>query len=83
MVDGRLPHFVSDMSKFANKADLPAYEFQVGAHIGAPVILEDGRLYGALFAFSFSPLESVQEADLAKLKVVALMLAQHLKHSIN
>lgn len=83
VVDGRLPLLVPDLSKLGNISELPTLAFQIGTHIGTPVILEDGRIYGALCAFSFSPLQSVQDADLKRLQAVASMLAQHLRYPVN
>lgn len=76
VLDGRLPSLVRDVATHPNAAQLPPVPFRVGAHLSAPVVLADGRLYGTLCAFSFAGDESLTERDYQKLAAVARVAAK-------
>lgn len=71
MVDGRLPAIVPDVTARAEFAELPNYDFPIGAYIGVPVRLQDGSTYGTLCGFSFSPKESLGPRDLRRMEMSA------------
>ncbi len=82
VVDGRLPPLIPNVALFRPTEDLPPLSYDIGTYLSTPVILTDGRLYGTLCAFSFSPSETIQQQDLTNLKAVALVLAHHLRHPV-
>ena len=76
VVDGRLPQFISDSNKLPDRASLPAVPFPIGTYLSTPIFLNDGRVYGTLCCFSFSPNEHIQERDLKNLQSVATLVAR-------
>lgn len=81
VVDGRLPQFIGDSSKLANRASLPAAPFPIGTYLSTPIFLNDGQVYGTLCCFSFSPNEQIQERDLKNLQSVATLVAKKIGRS--
>lgn len=51
-------------------------EFPVSCYLSAPIVLNDGGVYGKLYSFSFSPDEGTQDADLKKLTLTAQLAAR-------
>ena len=76
VVDGRLPQFISDSNKLPNRATLPAVPFPIGTYLSTPIFLNDGRIYGTLCCFSFSPNEHIHERDLKNLQSLATLVAK-------
>ena len=76
VVDGRLPQFISDSNQLPDRARLPAVPFPIGTYLSTPIFLNDGRVYGTLCCFSFSPNEHIQERDLKNLQSVATLVAK-------
>ena len=81
VVDGRLPQFITDSNKLPDRARLPAVPFPIGTYLSTPIILNDGRVYGTLCCFSFSPNEHIQERDLKNLQSVATLVATKIDKS--
>ena len=81
VVDGRLPQFISDCNKLPDRARLPAVPFPIGTYLSTPIFLNDGRVYGTLCCFSFSPNEQIQERDLKNLQSVATLVAKKIGRS--
>ena len=79
VVDGRLPQFISDSNKLPNRASLPAVPFPIGTYLSTPIFLNDGRIYGTLCCFSFSPNEHIHERDLKNLQSVATLVARKIE----
>ena len=50
--------------------------FRVGCYLSAPIVLNDGGVYGKLYSFSFSPDGSMQEQELKKLTLTAQLAAR-------
>jgi GAF domain-containing protein len=76
VVDGRLPQFIADSRTLPDHASLPAVPFPVGTYLSTPIFLTDGRVYGTLCCFSFSPNEKIHERDLKNLQLVATLVAK-------
>ena len=81
VVDGRLPQFITDSNKLPDRAKLPAVPFPIGRYLSAPILLNDGQVYGTLCCLSFSPNEHIQERDLKNLRSVATMVARKIEKS--
>ena len=81
VVDGRLPQFISDCNKLPDRARLPAVPFPIGTYLSTPIFLNDGRVYGTLCCFSFSPNELIQQRDLKNLQSVATLVARKIDTS--
>ncbi len=77
VVDGRLPQYIHDASKEPRSAPLAAQSaIPIGTHISTPIVLKGGEVYGTLCAFSFTPHEHANPADLKKLQFTAQLTAQ-------
>ncbi|MDB5964881.1 MAG: hypothetical protein JWQ72_1381 [Polaromonas sp.] len=78
VIDGRLPELIPKVAELPahTKAGLPVPPFDIGTHLSTPILLDDGRVYGTLCCFSFSPHETIQQRDLKNLKSVALLVAK-------
>lgn len=51
-------------------------EFPVGCYFSAPIVLNDGGVYGKLYSFSFSPDGAMQQQQLKKLALTAQLAAR-------
>lgn len=71
VVDGRLPPIVADLPKLRETESLPAFDFEIGCHVGVPVQRHDGRIYGTLCCFSFDADPSLGERHLKRLEMSA------------
>lgn len=78
VIDGRLPPLVHDAATYPAFPLLPATPFRVGAHLSAPIVLADGRIYGTLCGFSQHADSGLTERDLQKLECVARVTAQRI-----
>lgn len=80
VVDGDIPQLLSDPRRHPVTARMPAtWELPVGTHVSVPITLSDGTVYGTLCCFSFDVVESVTEAHVAALRVIAGVLADYLE----
>lgn len=79
VVDGRLPQLIPDTSRVPDAMALPeTLAVPIGSHISVPIRLGDGRLFGTLCCFSFSPDTSLGERDLKMMKVFAALLGDQI-----
>lgn len=75
IVDGRLPYAVRDVTAHPATADLPLVrEGAVRAHLGVPIRLGDGSLFGTVCAVSAAA-RDVDDRDVAVLRVAADVVA--------
>lgn len=78
IVDGRIAQAIPDTSlDSAASALATTRELRVGAHVGVPILLPDGTVYGSLCAYSEAP-QPVDDRDSAILVLVARSIAEHL-----
>lgn len=85
IVDGRLPPLLADAGRNAEARSLPATrELPVGAHVGVPIQLSNGHLYGTFCCFGTRPDDSLHQRDVDTLRLfadfVARLLEQQLAH---
>ncbi len=79
VVDGRLPELIADAQALPAAAALPETQgIPIGAHLGVPIRLKDGRVYGTFCCFSFLPDMSLTERDLQMMKALADLLADQI-----
>jgi EAL domain-containing protein (putative c-di-GMP-specific phosphodiesterase class I) len=72
IVTGALPELMQDAADVPMAAAMPVTKtLPVGAHISTPIRLDDGSVYGTFCCFSYKPDVSLNERDLAILKVFA------------
>lgn len=77
VVDKRLPELMQDAQKnpVAAAMDITA-AIPIGAHLGVPLVLEDGSLYGTFCCFSRTPDYSLNERDLNLMRAFAELAAK-------
>jgi EAL domain-containing protein (putative c-di-GMP-specific phosphodiesterase class I) len=79
MLNGRLPSVVRDASSDPRTADLPiTRDAEIGAYVGVPVRLWDGRLYGTLCCLSHEPEPTLNSRDIRFMRVVAEIVAEQI-----
>ena len=71
IADGRMPCLTADVASVRSDYGLPLYYEALGAHIGVPVRLADGTLYGMLCGFSFEACPHLDERDVRRLEMAA------------
>ncbi|MDM0043679.1 GAF domain-containing protein [Variovorax dokdonensis] len=76
IADGRIPPVVGDVSAVRVAHGLPAVYDIMGAHVGVPVRLPDGRLYGVLCGFCLHARHDLDEREVLRLQVAARAAAR-------
>lgn len=77
IVDGRLPGLILNAAQNPEAASLPVtHALPVGAHLGVPIRLADGSIYGTFCCFGFKPDLSLRDRDLGMLRVFADVAAK-------
>lgn len=80
VVDGRLPELIHDAGSLAESAALPVTaDLPVGAHLSVPVRLSDGSVFGTFCCFSYKPDHSLNDRDLAVMRVFAELTAEQIE----
>ncbi len=83
VVDGRLPELINDAAAVPEAAALSVTaSLPVGAHLSVPIRLSDGRVYGTFCCFSNAPDHSLNERDVAMMRVFADLTAEQIDHDI-
>jgi EAL domain-containing protein (putative c-di-GMP-specific phosphodiesterase class I) len=79
MLKGRLPSVVRDAANDPRTADLSVtHEAQIGAYVGVPIRLWDGRLYGTLCCLSHEPEPTLNARDIRFMRVLAEIVAEQI-----
>jgi GAF domain-containing protein len=78
MLAGKMPNVVPDTSREPAVSDLAATRL-IGAYIGVPIELSDGRIHGTLCASSTVPREQLGEDEVRFMKVLARIVANRLQ----
>jgi hypothetical protein len=71
ILDGRMPNLVRDVGAVREAQGLPRTFEGMGTHIGVPVRMADGRLYGMLCGFNMRGMTELDERDVRRLEVAA------------
>ena len=80
VADGRLPELIADTGAVPAALALPMTSaLPIGAHLSVPITLSDGRLYGTFCCFSARPDLSLNERDLAMMRVFADLAAHRIE----
>jgi diguanylate cyclase (GGDEF)-like protein len=81
VVDGRLPELMPDAHAFPAALELAATRaLPVHGHLSVPIRLCDGRVYGTLCCFSYTPDHTLNERDVNLLRVFAELVARHIQY---
>lgn len=79
LVQGELPNIVADTSDVELVRDLPiTKQANIGAYIGVPIRLRDGRIYGTLCGVSHAPEPTLRDRDVRFMQVLANLAGSHL-----
>jgi EAL domain-containing protein (putative c-di-GMP-specific phosphodiesterase class I) len=79
MVEGRLPELIPDTAAVPEAmAIVVTREVPIGSHLGVPIRLRNGQIYGTFCCFNFQANASLDERDLQMMKVVADIVAYQL-----
>lgn len=83
IVDGRLPQLIPDAQALPAARELPETQaLPIGAHLSVPVRLMNGRVFGTLCCFSYSPIASLNERDLEILHAFGSLLGVQLDRDL-
>lgn len=83
VIDGRLPELMADACLNPEALTLAATRaLPVGAHLSVPIRFADGQLYGTFCCFSHAANHTLNERDLAMMRVVAELLAGHVQQDL-
>jgi len=76
VVRGELPALITDTSAVPEAMAIPAtHAIPIGAHLGVPIELSDGVVYGTLCCFSREPNLTLGERDLRLMRALGEILA--------
>jgi GAF domain-containing protein len=78
MLNGEIPNIVPDTRSNPVLSDLGATQY-VGAYVGVPVRLSDGRVHGTLCCVSNEPADGVGEDELRFMEVLAGIVAARIE----
>jgi EAL domain-containing protein (putative c-di-GMP-specific phosphodiesterase class I) len=77
ILEGRLPELIPDTSQIALARDMPITKaVPIGSHVSIPIRLLDGTPYGMFCCLSPRPIPTLNERDLATMKVFAGLAAR-------
>jgi EAL domain-containing protein (putative c-di-GMP-specific phosphodiesterase class I) len=83
MVKGQLAHVVPDAKGHPGVKDLAVTtSADIGAYVGVPVHLWDGRLFGTLFCLSHSAQPSLDDRDARFMQVLAAVIGDQVEYQI-
>jgi EAL domain-containing protein (putative c-di-GMP-specific phosphodiesterase class I) len=83
MVKGQLAHVVPDAKTHPVVRDLAVTaSANIGAYVGVPVHLWDGRLYGTLCCLSHSAQPSLDDRDARSMQVLAAVIGDQVEYQI-
>lgn len=81
LVDGRIPRVIGDLDTVRANQTLPASSASLAAHMGVPVRMRDGTVYGTLCCFSFSKHSGLGDVQLRRLEMSADLARQLLEQA--
>jgi hypothetical protein len=80
---GNLPELICDTQEVPFLRDLSVTKnLNIASHIGVPIQLKDGRIYGMMCGFSHTPNKTLNERDLATMRIFANLVGEHLDEKI-
>ncbi|MBS0452241.1 MAG: GAF domain-containing protein [Proteobacteria bacterium] len=76
IANGRFPALVCNVREVVDEYELPPIYMQLGGHVGVPVRLGDGRLYGSLCGASTKACPHLQAQDVKRMEIAAQAIAR-------
>lgn len=84
VIEGRLPELIHDAQVTPVARDMPVTrKAGIGAHLSTPIRLKDGRIYGTFCSFSFQAEHTLNERDLALMRVFADIAASLIQEDVD
>ncbi|MDM0109561.1 GAF domain-containing protein [Variovorax sp. J22R24] len=77
VVEGLLPGMLHNAASHPAAAAL-SFPFPVGAFLSAPIVLNDGSVYGTMCCFSFASNENLTERDLQRLEMASKLIGRRI-----
>jgi len=82
LVRGELPAVIPDTRRSTEALGIPeTAAVPIGSHLGVPIVLEGGELYGTLCCFSYLPDPTLGERELKMLQAFAEVVATRISES--
>ena len=79
VVDGRLPEIMPDAMRHPEACRLArAADMTIGAHVSVPIRLKSRNVFGTFCCFSANPDETLNERDLAMMRIFAELVANQI-----
>ena len=72
----RFPSLACNVRDLVDEYGLPPIYGQLGGHVGVPVRLADGRLYGSLCGFSTKACPHLKAQDVKRMEIAAQAIAR-------
>lgn len=83
IVDGELPELMPDTSTVSAAMEISfTASIPVGSHVGVPIRLPAGQLYGTLCCFRTTPETSLNARDLSVVKIIADLIGSQIARSV-
>lgn len=83
ILEGRLPELIPDTSKVPLARAMPITDaVPIGSHVSIPIRLADGTPYGMFCCLSPRPMPTLNERDLATMKVFASLAAKQVNGTL-
>lgn len=84
VVDGRLAGRIADASADPVASALRAtHAMGIGAHLGVPIVLADGSVFGTFCCFSTTPDHTLTDRDLAVMRVFAEVVGDQIDRDLS
>lgn len=81
MLEGKVPNAIPDTAAEPGVADLHiTAQAGIGAYVGVPLELADGRLYGTLCVLSHDPRPDLSERDVELMRFLAGLISDQIEH---
>jgi EAL domain-containing protein (putative c-di-GMP-specific phosphodiesterase class I) len=82
LVRGELPRVIPDTGRSSAAMSIPeTAAIPIGSHIGVPIVLESGELYGTLCCFSYLPDQTLGDRELKMLQAFAEVVATRISET--
>jgi EAL domain-containing protein (putative c-di-GMP-specific phosphodiesterase class I) len=82
VVRGEIPQVLPDTSQSPAAMAIPETAMvPIGSHLGVPIVLEGGEIYGTLCCFSYRPDPTLGERELKMLRAFAEVMATRISES--
>lgn len=84
IVEGHLPELMTNTAEFPVALSLDVTRaLQIGAYIGVPITLSDGRIYGSFCCYSHEADDSLRQRDVATIRIFADFVAQQIEAQVD